>query len=214
MKVNGVGRALFMAGIMCASGSFAFTGVTKCPVVTFDLAGGIINPQFAGTPGNCPTSWVCGGSPAPGFGSYMPGPLQYPSGHPFSTAAFSPTVLGGSGTIRQLTPMIWEGGTTYRMTLWVGYPITEPGGVTTVAGFPSTDGGAVRLYLTFGSGFGQVTAWDIPAPPRGSFVPYSIAFTLPTNSPAVGQQIGVLLFVSAPSLFAANFDISSSACPI
>jgi hypothetical protein len=66
---------------------------------------------------------------------------------------------------------------------------------------------AARLYLTTAAG-AQVMAFDIPSPARGTFAANPIAFTLPSNSPFVGQKIGVLIFVSAPSLFAANFAIT------
>jgi len=213
MKVR---RALFVAGVAgaIASLAFAFSSVTPCLGTEVDIAGGLLNPQFTGTPGKCPLFWLCDGSPAPGFASYAPGPLQYPGGHPFPTSAFSPTILAGSGTIRQLTPLMWAPAPTiYRLTLIAGLPVTEPGGATSVAGWPATNG-AARLYFTFGSGFSQVTYWDIPSPPRGAFAPYPITFSLPASSPAVGQQIGVILFVSAQSNFSANFDIATSPCKV
>ena len=62
-----------------------------------------------------------------------------------------------------------------------------------------------------GDGFGQVAAFDIPSPSPGTFVSSPITFTLPSNSGAVGQNIGVMIFVSAPSLFSANFAITPAA---
>ncbi len=174
--------------------------------VGVDIANGLQNPHFSGNPGSAPVSWISQGSPAPGFASYEPGPAQYPSGT-FPTAAFSPTTFGGSGVIRQLTSITWAGGTTYTLKLWIGLPLTEPDGVTPVIGWPGANG-VVRVYLTMGSGFGQVAAFDIPAPPAGSFTPYLITITLPTNSPAIGQMLGVMIYVSAPSGYSANFYIT------
>jgi hypothetical protein len=177
------------------------------PVIS--LFGGITNPLFSGNPESCPTGWICSGSPAPGFASYAPTTAQYPAGSPFPTSAFSPTVYGGSGVIRQLTSLNWVGGATYQLGLWTGLPNTEPDGRTLVAGWPQAPNGVARLYLTMGAGFGQVAAFDIPAPPQGGFTLDNIAFTLPSNSGAIGQQIGVMIFVSAPSGFSANFAITS-----
>lgn len=176
--------------------------------VGIDIATGVVNPLFSGTSGNCPTSWICTGSPAPGFASYSPTTAQYPGGSPFATSAFSPTVYGGSGVIRQLTPVTWVGGYSYFLDLWVGLPATELNGTTAVTGWPTAAGGAVRVYLTMGSGYGQVTALDIPAPAPGTFALRTIGFKIPANSPAIGQQIGVMIYVSAPSLSAANFAIT------
>jgi hypothetical protein len=132
---------------------------------------------------------------------------QYPGGSPFMTSAFSPTVYGGSGVIRQLTSLTWVGGATYVLNLWAGLPLTEPDGISTVAGWPALNG-AVRLYLTMGNGFGQVAAFDIRSPGPGVFALDPISFTLPVNSGAVGQKIGVMIFVSAPYWASANFDIT------
>jgi hypothetical protein len=176
--------------------------------VGIDISTSLVNPLFSGTSGSCPNNWICGGSPAPGFASYSPTTAQYPGGSPFATSAFSPTVYGGSGTIRQLTSVNWIGGDSYFLNLWVGLPDREPDGTTAVAGWPSAAGGAVRVYLTMGSGFGQVAAFDIPAPAPGTFTLNPIRFKLPANSGAVGQKIGVMIYVSAPSLFAANFAIA------
>jgi hypothetical protein len=172
-----------------------------------NLFSGITNPLFSGTSGSCPSNWTCSGSPAPGFASYAPTSAQYPGGAPFATMAFSPTVYGGSGVIRQLTSLTWVGGTTYTLNLSTGLPLKELDGTVGVAGWPAAPNGAVRLYLTMGSGFGQVAAFDIPSPAPGTSASVPITFKLPTNSPAVGQQIGVMIYVSAPSLFSANFAI-------
>lgn len=182
------------------------------PFAVFDtgplvnLADGISNPMFTGTPGKCPTNWICGGGPDPGFASYSPTSAQYPSGPQFPTSAFSPTILGGSGVIRQETSRTWLGGNTYFLNLWAGLPNTEPNGTTHVEGWAPT----ARLYLTAGDGFSQVAAFDIPRPPRSTFASNQIKFILPKGSPFDGQKIGVMIFVSAPSLFTANFDITSS----
>jgi hypothetical protein len=173
-----------------------------------DIAGGILNPLFSGNIGSCPTNWICDGSPLPGFASYSPTSTQYPSGPQFPTSAFSPTVLGGSGSIRQNTSLTWIAGDTYFLNLWAGLPSTEPNGTTLVQGWPTA-----RLYLTFGFGYGQVAAFDIPRPPFGSFASNPISFTLPAGSPFAGKTIGVLIFVSAPNNFSANFDITPSVIP-
>jgi len=177
-------------------------------ITAVDIAGGIVNPLFAGTTGSCPTGWICSGSPAPGFASYAPTTAQYPGGSPFPTSAFSPTIYGGSGVIRQLTSLTWVGGNTYILNLSAGLPNKEPDGTTPVAGWPRAPNGAARLYLTMGDGFGQVAAFDIPSPSPGTFISSPIAFMLPSNSGAIGQKIGVMIYVSAPSSFSANFAIT------
>ncbi|MGA2716796.1 MAG: alkaline phosphatase family protein [Bryobacteraceae bacterium] len=164
------------------------------------------NPGFSGSAGTCPTSWVCGGSPTPGFESYAPTTAQY-STPPFATMADAPTVYAGSGIIRQLTSEKWIGGKTYTLNLTTGLPLKQPDGTTPVAGWPTLPNGATRLYLTMGAGFGQVAAFDIPSPGPGNVATFPVSLTLPTNSPAIGQQIGVMIYVSAPSGYAANFSI-------
>lgn len=171
-----------------------------------DIYSALQNPGFSGTPGSCPTSWICSGSPAPGFASYQPTIAQY-SNPLYPTMAYSPTIFGGAGVIRQLTSMTWQGGTTYKMNLATGLPLKEPNGTTPVAGWPGAPNGATRLYLTMGAGFGQVAAFDIPSPGPGGFSNVPVGFTLPINSPAIGQQIGVMIYVSAPSGFSADFSI-------
>ena len=165
---------------------------------------GLLSPLLA----PCPVNWDCLGSPSPGFATYFATTAQYPGGTPFLTSALSPTVYGGSGIIRQLTSLNWIAGTTNVLNLWAGLPKVEPDGTTPVSGWPQAPNGAARLYLTMGSGFGQVAAFDIPSPGSGSFASNPISVTLPSNSSAIGQRIGVMIFVSAPSLFSANFDIT------
>jgi hypothetical protein len=196
-----------MIGLVSMSGlrvpsAFAINGP---PAI--NLASGILNPTFTGTPGTCPAQWICAGSPAPGFSSYNPGAAQYPGGHPFPTSAFSPTVYGGSGVIRQLTTLTWTSGVNYVLDVFAGLPLKEPDGITPVAGWPGSNG-AARLYLTMGDGFGQVAAFDIPSPAPGTWVVNPIILNLPANSPAIGQKIGVMIYVSAPSGFSANFDFA------
>jgi hypothetical protein len=181
---------------------------TASAIGVINLSTGILNPTFlAANPGTCPVQWICAGSPAPGFASYSPTAAQYPGGHPFPTSAFSPTVYGGSGVIRQLTTLTWIGGANYVLDVFAGLPLKEPDGITPVAGWPGTNG-AARVYLTMGDGFGQVAAFDIPAPPPGAWIDKPIFLALPANSPAVGQKIGVMIYVSAPSNFSANFDLA------
>jgi hypothetical protein len=187
-----------------AGDAFYLPSSANATVITvIDIAAGLINPLFAGTPGSCPMAWVCAGSPDPGFASYAPGVAQYPGGSPFATSAFSPTVFGGSGTIRQNTSLSWIGGKLYYLDLWKGLPKTEPDGTTQVSGWPLT----VRLYLTTAAGE-QVLALDIGAPAPNVFASNPIFFTLPANSPFLGKKIGVLIFVSGPNFFSANFDIT------
>jgi hypothetical protein len=172
-----------------------------------DIGASLANPTFNGTFGNCPTSWVCDGSPAPGFSSYKPTTLdQFPGGVPFSSAAFGPTILGGSGAVRQITPLTWTAGTTYVLNLAKGLPLTLPDNSTFVAGWPQT----VRLYLTTAARE-EVAFFDIPPPQfKGVFEDQAITFTLPANSPFVGKKIAVVLFVSAQSLYSANFDFANA----
>jgi len=183
---------------------------SPCPS-GMDISLGLQNPSFAGNPGAIPTNWIASGSPAPGFASYSPTSAQYTGGSPFLTAAYSPTVFSGSGVIRQISSLTWAPG-SYVLNLWAGLPKTEPDGTTPVVGFPQAPSGVARLYLTMGPGYGQVAAFDIPAPPAGTFVSNIISFTLPANSPAVGQSLGVMIFVSAPSGYSADFVITVD-CP-
>ena len=172
---------------------------------TTDIATGLTNPLFTGTAGSCPTGWICGGSPAPGVASYTPGIAQYPGGPPFATSASSPTIWSGSGVIRQNTPLKWMAGQTYLLDFYAGLPDTYPNGTTSVAGWPQT----VRVYLTAGPGFAQVAAFDIPGPGKGNFVPNPLKLPLASNSPFLGQSVGVLIFVNgAFNGFSANFDIA------
>jgi hypothetical protein len=189
-------------------GTLPCTNFVASPGST-DISTVITNPQFAGNAGSCPVSWICSGSPDPGFSSYAPTSAQYPGGSPFAQAAFSPTIYGGSGVIRQLTNLTWVPGASYTFPLWAGLPLKEPDGTTPVAGWPALNG-AVRLYLTMGDGFGQVAAFDIPSPSPGTFAKNQIDFTLPANSGAVGQKIGIMIYVSAPSGYSANFVITPS----
>ena len=171
------------------------------------------NPLFSGVTGSCPNLWICSGSPAPGFASYNPTPAQYPGGSAFPSSAFSPTVYGGSGVIRQLTNLTWTAGGPYVLDLFVGLPLKEPDGTTPVTGWPGSNG-AARMYLTMGSGFGQVAAFDIPSPAPGTWGLVPITITLPANSPAIGQSIGVMIFVSASSGSSANFAIMQGLPPV
>jgi hypothetical protein len=175
------------------------------PSSVIDIGASLVNPLFTGPSGSCPTGWVCTGSPAPGFASYAPTTAQYTAGSPFATSAFSPTIFGGAGTIRQTTSLTWAAGANYVLNLWAGFPNTEPNGTTPVQGWAPT----ARVYLTTAAG-AQVAAFDIPSPPGGSFAANPISLTLPANSPFIGQNIAVLIFVSAPSNFSANFDVTTS----
>jgi hypothetical protein len=211
-----MGLVILMAVVLCAIPAKAVGSCcTTCglPGAFVDISTGLQNPVFTANSGNCPNMWICSGSPAPGFASYIPSSAQYPRG-PLFPMAYSPTVFGGSGVIRQLTSLTWQGGTTYALNLITGLPLKEPNGTTTVAGWPQAPNGAARLYLTMGTGFGQVAAFDLPSPTAGNLRSTPIFVTLPTNSPAVGQKIGVMIYVSAPSGYSANFAILNGTCSI
>jgi hypothetical protein len=209
------GLVIVMAGALLAITAKAI-GVCLGggPSLGVDISTGLQNPLFSANPGSCPNLWICSGSPSPGFASYSPTTAQYPGGPLLPTMAYSPTVFGGSGVIRQLTSLTWAGGTTYTLNLITGLPLKEPNGTTTVSGWPQAPNGATRLYLTMGSGYGQVAAFDLPSPTPGNLRTTPIFVTLPTNSPAVGQKIGVMIFVSAPSGYSANFAILNGSCSI
>ena len=197
----------FLAPAGSGDGEYAVSEIQAygTPISVVDIGANLVNPLFTGSYGSCPTGWVCTGSPDPGFASYSPTTAQYPGGLQFATSAFSPTVYGGSGTIRQTTSSLtWAAGSTYVLNLWAGLPNVEPDGTTPVENFAPT----ARLYLTTGAG-DQVAAFDLPNPPAGTFAANPIVYTVPGNSPFLGQPVGVLIFVSAPSLFSANFDITS-----
>jgi hypothetical protein len=204
-------RTFVMGSAAASVASDVYAASNTCPAGT-DISLSLQNPSFVPSgPQFIPFGWLADGSPAPGFASYTPGTAQYPGGFPFPFAAYSPTVFGGSGVLRQLTGLLWAGGNTYNLKIVVGLPLKEPDGTTNVAGFPLPPNGAVRVYFTFGPGFGQVASFDIPSPPAGTTAENVLSITLPTNSPAIGQKVGVMIFVSAPSLTAANFVIVS--CP-
>lgn len=179
------------------------SGVANCPA-GFDISTALANPFFLGNP---PFGWIIGGSPAPGFATYVPAiPTQYFTlASPLPSAAYSPTGISGSGVIRQNTTATWVGGTTYVLQLWIGLPWTKPDGKTPVAGWPGT----VRLYFTAGPGFAQVWAIDIPDPPPGEFVLFPITYTLPKNSPAIGQTLGIMIFVDGSYNQQADFAIAN-----
>ncbi len=207
------GLVIVMAGALCAIPAKAVgVCVANGALLGIDISTGLQNPLFAANPGSCPISWICSGSPAPGFASYTPTTAQYPSNPLFPTMAYSPTVFGGSGVIRQLTSLTWQGGNTYVLNLVTGLPLKEPNGTTPVVGWPQAPNAAARLYLTMGTGFGQVAAFDLPSPAPGNFRSTPIFLTLPTNSPAIGQKIGVMIYVSAPSGYSANFAILNGSC--
>jgi hypothetical protein len=195
----------FLASAASGNGNFAVSDVqpSVVPAGSVDIGANVANPLFGGTSGSCPTNWICAGSPNPGFASYAPTSAQYTGGSQFATSAFSPTIFGGSGTIRQTTSLTWVAGNTYVLNLWAGLPNMEPNGTTPVEKWAPT----ARLYLTTAAGE-QVAAFDIPSPARGTFAANTITFTLPAGSPFAGKPLGVLIFVSAPSLFSANFDIT------
>ena len=186
----------------------------SCPV-GIDISTALTNPSFTGSPvGSPPIGWSISGSPAPGFETYAPTTAQYPAGTSFTEVAHSPTGISGSGIIRQISSLTWAGGNTYVLKLWCGLPEKEPNGTTPVIGWPQAPNGAARLYLTMGNNFDQVAAFDIPSPPAGQFYSFVASLTLPTNSPAIGKTLGVMIFVSAPYNVAADFVIGSCSTPV
>jgi hypothetical protein len=209
------------------AGAKAFATVALAALALFGAAGGsqagaiaidslLANASFeTGTAGACPTSWVCGGSPSPGFAEYAPTSAQYtpgsdglPSGSVPNgkNAVSAPTVFSGSGTLMQVTSGTWAAGQQYSFTFWIGSPKTEPDGTTKVSGPPAT----IRaLILANGvtdnlSGSGPIE-FDLTAPAPGDWQEITETFTPGQD---FGQTIGVEFFVSTTNNDQSiNFDI-------
>lgn len=76
----------------------------------------------------CPVSWVCEGSPDPGWKSFVNTPATYASLPAGNGTAFAsgPTPSEGSGFLRQ-TPLVLVAGNEYTLNFWVGTPLHVPG---------------------------------------------------------------------------------------
>ena len=169
----------------------------------------LTDPSLETLTNGCPTAWICDGSP--GFGIYAPTASQYIPGADglpgFRSAADATMVSTGSGTIRQTTDSVWAANTTYTFTFFLGTPLTRPDGTTPIIGPPS---GAVRLYFLEGRVQAGMPAYDLPAPAPGqwSTLQYVVTPEQIWEAGAVGQNIGVMFFISPNSYFeAANIDI-------
>ena len=173
----------------------------------------LTDPSLESLTNGCPTAWVCDGSP--GFGIYTPSASQYVPGADglpgLRSVPDANLVSDGSGTIRQTTDAIWTADTTYTFTFFLGTPATLPDGTTPVIGPPT---GAVRLYFLEGRVQGGLPAYDLQAPAPGQWetLQYTVTPDQLAASGAIGQNIGVMFFISPNNYFeAANIDIDPPA---
>ncbi len=194
------------------------------------LDSNLLNSGFEANPDatNCPTSWTCSGSPAPGFSSYVVTSAQYTAGSDGLAsgvvpggiaAATSPTFIEGSGTLSQTLSLFYTPNTTYQIDLWVGTPLTELDGTTTTKGPVGTiratflGGGGVGLKDAGNNGLGATT---IAAPARGQWQLFTLIFddSAVANVTLATTHIQFNLFVDSTSANGsndqiANFDIAS-----
>lgn len=170
----------------------------------------LTDPSLETLTDGCPTAWICDGSP--GFGIYSPNASQYTPGAD-GLAGLSRSVpdgnfvSDGSGSIYQTTDAIWAANTTYTFTFFLGTPATLPDGTTPVIGPPT---GAVRLYFLEGRVQGGLPAYDLQAPAPGQWetLQYIVTPDELAESGAIGQNIGVMFFISPNSYYeSANIDI-------
>jgi len=216
--------------VSLGAGSFAFALLSLFPMVfaglvdstpayggTIDLGTLLVNPSFeAGNDASgCPIDWTCGGSPTPGFSSYLVTSAQYTAGSDGLTsgivpdgthAATSPTFVEGSGTLSQTGVGTYDSTDTYVLNLWIGTPLTVP---EITPSEPAGPVGRITVYF-LGAGGGQVDSFDATIPAPGQWVPESFSFT----PSAGGQPIGIELFVGGGgNNDIANFDMTGSGGP-
>jgi hypothetical protein len=190
---------------------------------TIDLNQVLMNPSFeSGNQGSgCPVSWNCGGSPAPGFSSYIVTSAQYTAGSDGllsgivpngAWAATSPTPVEGSGDLNQeVTSLTYVAGDTYTLALWVGTPKTLPN--LGESGANTTPVGPVATGILYFDGTGGVQLTTGPT----SDLPITIPavgqwqlenFTFTADATDAGQPIGITIFVnSGGNNLIANFDM-------
>ena len=203
MKFSFYGRTLMgtvmLGGLLASANAFG---------ATIDLATLLAQPQFAAGNGipdpstgvGCPVGWTCGGSPSPGFTSYVPTAAQYTAGADGLTGgrlapngarvATSPTNVEGSGTLMQTGLGTYVAGNTYTLGAWLGTPKTLPIDGTTPVG----QVGRVTAYF-LGSGGAVLQSTDLTIPVVGQWILIPLSFT-PTGA-AVGQSIGFELFIDS-----------------
>lgn len=219
---------------------FVLAAVAPSSGAAISINAALTNPSFElSTGASCPSSWPCSGSPAPGFGSYAPGAAQFVPGSdgllsgsvPDGTnVAYAPTGLAGSGDLKQTSTAAYSTSNTYEFTFWVGLPLKEPDGTTTVNGYPNTVIVSWLLGTTTAGlcdGWGTATLTSLTGAPATFFDNSAdCQFNLP--SPGAGQwqrwkltfnpifsrsgNLGVDFFVSGESLGQpkeVNFDVDN-----
>jgi hypothetical protein len=211
------GALMLPVALVCLFASANASGAT------IDLSTLLTNPGFesGNTGSGCPVAYTCGGSPTPGFTSYVVSSAQYTAGAdglsggrivPGGTqAASSPTPSEGSGTLMQTGLGTYAAGNTYTLNLWVGTPLTVPN-----AGGTAAPVGTITAYF-LGNG-SQVSAVSLAAPTIGQWVLDPLSFA-PTGI-AIGETIGFELFVNGTPVgggsgnnAVANFDIVTAVTP-
>lgn len=195
--------------------SAVLAGVSASAAI-IDVSTLLANPSFeAGNqPSGCPVGWICNGSPLPGFTSYdittaQYDPLFIPNG---THVASAPVPAEGFGTLAQVTSSVYSFGDTYRLSFWVGTPLTLPIDDVT----PVAEVGTFRVRFV---GLINETLFqqDFAVPAPGNWLNYTFDFT-PTASQA-GKTVGVVFFVAGggPSIGVgsinnriANIDITAN----
>jgi hypothetical protein len=176
--------------------------------------------QVSGDPqqNGCPMSWVCGGSPQPGFTSYTVTAAQFTAGAdglsgsrivPFGVdAGYSPTLIEGSGSISQSGLGTYVVGNTYVVNLYVGTPNKEIDGVTDLTAPFKVD--TITGYFIFGAGGAQAFSQNVTIPDQGQWVLTQLSYTVAPGDAAANQSIGFEIFQSSNGNDrVANFDIGS-----
>ena len=204
---------------------------------TIDLGTLLANPSFEAGNGppdpssgvGCPIGWTCGGSPSPGFTSYLVTAADYTAGSdglsggrivPDQThAGDSPTTVEGSGTLSQTGLGTYALGNTYILNLWIGTPLIVPfPDPTCAAGSPPSACTNFQVSLArsifTGNGVedaaavGSVQDNVIPAVGQWSLV--QLSYTPVAGDALISESIGFELLVNAGGNdHVVNFDIAS-----
>lgn len=151
----------------------------------------LTNPSFenGNQPGpgvTCPVAWTClGGSPSPGFTSQEITAAQYsPLFVPDGTHAAKVPTPHGSGIMYQMTSSTYNLGDTYRLTFWIGTPLTLPDGTT-----PAGKAALFQAAFSVGLSNAVVNTTSFTIPELGEWVKYTLDFT--PNASQAGKAIGV-----------------------
>lgn len=169
----------------------ALLAATSAHAAIIDVNALLTNSSFenGNQPGpgvTCPVAWSClGGSPAPGFTSQEITAAQYnPLFIPDGTHAAKVPTPHGSGIMYQLTSSTYNLGDTYRLTFWIGTPLTLPDGVT-----PAHQAALFQASFLVGLSNVVVNTTSFTIPELGEWAKYTLDFT--PNASQAGKTIGV-----------------------